>query len=144
MSSYVSHGTMPDGAESYVFEDFYLTFYDDHMHWDKRVLHREKAIIHYSDISSVSYSNGGLFAKAYLSVGTTGRSYYVQAIDSYYNMQDIANAIEKRRVEAAKRKNQSQGKYSVADEIAKLNALMNQGVITRSEFEAKKKKLLDL
>ena len=115
------------------------------MKWDKRILHRESAIIHYSDISSVSYSNGGFFAKAYLTVGTTGRTYSVRTVDSPYpNMYTVANAIEERRVKAKNAKTQSENQISTADEIIKFKSLMEQGIITESEFEAKKKQLLGI
>ena len=143
--AYVKYGTTDEGIECYAFEDFYLFLYDDYMKWEKRILHRESAIIHYSDISSVSYSNGGFFAKAYLSVGTTGRTYHVRTVDSpYSNMYSVANAIEERRVMALNAKSQSADKISAADEIIKLKSLMEQGIITQREFEAKKKQLLGL
>lgn len=104
MGDHVRHGVTDDGIDVFTFEDFILYLYDDYMKWDKRILHRESAIIHYSDISSVSYSNGGFFAKAYLTVGTTGRTYSVRTVDSPYpNMYTVANAIEERRVKAKKR-----------------------------------------
>ncbi|WP_346320782.1 SHOCT domain-containing protein [Chitinophaga sp. YIM B06452] len=60
---------------------------------------------------------------------------------------DIANALASGEVVS---KNQDlnlpeniKSSYSVADEIRKLKALLDEGVLTKEEFEAQKKKLLE-
>jgi hypothetical protein len=58
--------------------------------------------------------------------------------DNYEKALKIKEYIEK------KIKSKSSGTLSSADEIEKLHSLMEKGVISKKEFEAKKKQILDL
>lgn len=64
-----------------------------------------------------------------------------------YQMEEIANYIKK-RVEECKRSQNAPvvvaSSVSAADEIKKFKELLDMGIITQEEFDAKKKQLLDL
>ena len=69
--------------------------------------------------------------------------------ECYQNVQEIMSKLSLIISEAKSQKadaNEAGGKYvvPVADEIRKFKELMDEGIITREEFEAKKKQLLNL
>ena len=64
------------------------------------------------------------------------------------NVQNIANAFQKAKAPKEERdtneaKNEGNGNLYVADEIRKLKALKDEGILTEEEFTAKKTKLLE-
>lgn len=110
----------------------------------------------YGAIHSVNISQGGFMTPPFIQVLMTGEA---PVSDSEVAMktpscllfkkgtlsefQALKREIEK-RVAEAKAAGSGGGAVSVADEIAKLGQLLNSGLLTQEEFDAKKKALLGL
>lgn len=106
-------------------------------------------------IKSVQYKKGGL-VNGYIQFGLYGSDKSTGALDATsdentvmftYNANNEAEAlrdlVQKKISELAKQK--SSGSIpSGADEILKYKGLLDQGIISQEEFEAKKKQLLGL
>lgn len=112
--------------------------------------------IPYEAISSVNLSEGGWTSKPFIQIVSTGErvvaddaaamaspSCFVFKKDLLPDFRAMKAEIE-RRAAAAKSAHRSGGAVSAADEIQKLSALVQSGLITQAEFEAKKRQLLGL
>ena len=131
-----------EGNVRYSADALSITLYEDYCEWSYGAFSKETANIYYSDINAVSYVNGSLFSYSAFQISTNGRNYSARPVDKYSNMNIIAEAIEQKRAQA--RQKNTSSKVSVADEIEKLKKLADQGIISKSEFEAKKKQILGL
>lgn len=112
--------------------------------------------VYYSDLTAVEFkkagwtagriqfsllggreSTGGLFA------ATSDENTITISAKENEKAEEIVEYIQKRIKEARQPKNTTSS-LSVADEIIKLNDLVNMGIITKEEFDVKKKELLGL
>lgn len=114
--------------------------------------------IYYSDCIAIQFKKSNL-AIGYLQFETAGAIMNNKS-SNFFNentftwdetklsnekMEEVANYCKSRVNEYKSRKyNQYAFAFSPADEIAKFKKLLDEGVITKEEFEAKKKQLLDL
>ena len=127
-----------------------ITLFENHLEWRSGVFSTEVANISYSDIISVSYSNGGMMADGWFQISTAGRIYTSKMVNAYSNLQIIANAIEEKRIEIKNanksfhRQNSTTSSNIAVEDIVKLKNLVDKGVLTEKEFEAAKKKLLGI
>lgn len=135
-----------NGKKVFIAGTLTIIINDNYCEWGNGLMSRETAKIYYSDITSVSYSNGSFFASAFFQISTMGKTYYAKMVNEFSNMQIIVDAIEKKRkeVRTATSSMNSTNSISVADEIKKLKELADQGIISSFEFETKKKQLLGL
>ena len=120
-----------------------ITLYDDYLDWAEGLINPISTSIAYSDIISVSSSDGGFFNHAFIQVNTAGRSYTISALGKIVGYDVVAQKIREKAA-AAKSKPRSASKTTAADEVLGLKKLLDSGIITQSEFEAKKKQLLGL
>lgn len=110
----------------------------------------------YAAIHSVNISQGGFMTPPFIQVLMTGEAPVSDAElamktpscllfkkSMLPEFQSIKKEIEK-RVANAKATDSRGGAVSVADEIRKLGQLLNSGLLTKEEFDAKKKTLLGL
>ncbi len=144
MARNVHIGKTSDGHGYFIAGGARITLYEDYLEWDGGLMNRECANIYYSDIISVTYTNGDFFVNASFQISTAGKNYTIRMTCAYANLEVIANAIERER---AKEKNKQSRKavgssISVSDEIIKFSQLKEQGIISQQEFEEAKKQLL--
>ena len=139
MASPVRMGQRADGGTSYQFGPLRLHLYDTYLIWSKGAISIEEAQIYYSDIISVSYTNGNFLANAAFQISTAGRVYTCRFTCAASGFEYVADDINQRK-EAAKGKTAA----SPAQQILEYKQLLDAGVITPAEFEAKKKQLLNL
>ena len=139
--------TNKEGYPLFIAGNLSVVLYDDHLKWEKVIMGKEIANIYYSDILSVSYTNGDFFTNAYISVSTAGRNYTAKMTCAYDNINIIAEAIEAKRHQ--NRKTQSSNtpaqptiSSAIVDELKQYKELLDTGIISQEEFDAKKKVLL--
>lgn len=146
-ASSISAGTTKDGQPAYQAADLIVVLYDDHLLWDKGILGKESANIYYTDIISVTYSNGNFVSNGHISVSTAGRNYTAKMVNEYRNLNIIAEAIEAKCHEAkenASRKNSPQPSvFSAAEELKQCKELLDLGIISQEEFDRKKEAFLN-
>lgn len=139
-----------NGYPSFGASTLIVTLYENHLEWRSGAFSTEVANISYSDIISVSYSNGGMMADGWFQISTAGRIYTSKMLNAYSDLHIIVNAIEEKRVEVKNANNSFQQQNSTAspgiavDDIIKLKNLVDKGILTEKEFEAAKKKLLGI
>ena len=101
-------------------------------------------------IQTVVYRKGSIFANGFLQFGTMGGQSDATTVYFYPGSNDEAlefkNLVEKSAKEY-RQKSKTNGatviqQVSVADEIRKMKELLDSGIITKEEFDAKKKQLL--
>ena len=97
----------------------------------------------YKDIVSATFSPGIGVVDAWISITTPGGSHVAKLVGGYRGLDVVVNSIYERRDNAISR-NGSGNASSAADEIAKYKNLADQGIITKEEFEKKKKQLLGI
>lgn len=143
MSS-ITYREQTDGGIWYNLSFGTVTIYYDYLIWGEGTFHQAETHINYSDIISVSASDGGFFGNAFIQLNTAGRTYTISSlgkVNGFYRLKEI---IEEKISLAKKKAASNSNTISAADEIAKYKELANQGVISQAEFEAKKKQLLGL
>ena len=125
-----------------------ITIYDDKpfIDWEYGVINKECVRIYYKDIVNISYFRGGIVKDAYFAISTYGRTYHAKLIGDFQNIDELAAGLEncreiQRNQVVAETKNTP---TSGADEIMKYKNLLDIGIITQEEFDAKKKQLLGL
>ena len=128
-----------DGGTSYQFGPLRLHLYDNYLIWSQGVIGVEESTINYSDIISVSFTNGNFLANAAFQINTAGRVYSCGFTCAASGFEYVADDINQRR-EAAK----GSSSKSPAEQILEFKQLLDAGIITQSEFEAKKKQLLNI
>jgi len=162
-SAEVKFCTSHDGAPAYQIADLFIVLYDSYLLWQKMIVGKENATIYYSDITAVTYSNGGMLSNAFLSISTPGRTYSAPQTCAYTNINIVAEHIEQMRAQVRKElqanfnsapppkaKNTSKverpatttKQVSYIEELKELKGLMDLGIITQEEFDAKKQQLL--
>lgn len=97
-----------------------------------------------SNVSNVSCSSKGLFAD--LAIVTSGATITVEDV-SVGIAQTVMKQIETLRTQSpvgpsADNNSSSYDTFELADEIRELKALLDEGLLTQGEFDAKKKQLL--
>ena len=112
--------------------------------------------IYYKDCIGVQFKESGILL-GYLQFETAGRIMNNSA-SNFFNentftfehpnpsnelMKEVANFV-KHKVELSKTETNDNNTVSVANEIIKFKNLLDQGIITQEEFDAKKKQLLGL
>ena len=117
--------------------------------------------LYYSDLTSVQFKLPGAFFAGYIQFeypgsDTTNKSPYESENAVVFNkrdnvklMEEIYKFVEKRIAEEKQAKRASAGTVlqqaaSPAEEVKKMKELLDMGIITQEEFEAKKKQLLGL
>ena len=134
-----------DGSVWYNLAYGSVTLHEDYLVWDQGVVTSSKTQIYYTDIISVSASDGGLlFGNAFLQLNTAGRTYTISALAKINGFCYVKEQIEKKMATAKSKPKSNSQSVSTADEIAKYKDLADKGVISKAEFEAKKKQLLGL
>ena len=133
----------PDGGTSYKFGSLRLHLYDTYLIWSKEGISREESHIDYEDIISVRYKNGSFISSAEFQINTTERVFKSRFKCVARGFESIAEDINQRRG-AAPAPAVSDSAISPAQQILEYKQLLDAGIITASEFEAKKKQLLDL
>ena len=132
-----------------------ITAYDDkpYIDWEYGVFNKQCVRIYYKDIVNISYFKGGIVKDAYFAISTYGRTYHAKLVGDFQNIDVLANALENCR---EIQRNQEANPYtntnttannisnSGADEILKYKNLLDQGILTQEEFDAKKKQILGL
>ncbi len=97
-----------------------------------------------NEINSVSCKGNGL-TPSHIEIQTITKTFDFVVSYKKEDMNKIQNAFECARINAKTRLETSSQMYiSAADEGLKLKQLLDQGIITPEEFEAKKKQLLNL
>lgn len=139
MASPVRYIERADGGISYQFGPLRLHMYDNYLIWSKGAIGIEESMINYADIISVSYTNGNFLANAAFQINTAGRVYTCRFTCAASGFEYVADDINQRR-EAVKNSSGT----SPAQQILEYKQLLDAGVITANEFEAKKKQLLNL
>ena len=143
MSS-ISYREQSDGGIWYNLSFGTVTIYEDYLIWGEGTFHRAETHINYSDIISVSASDGGFFGNAFIQLNTAGRTYTISSLGKEKGFYHLKEIIDEKVALAKKKAASNASTISAADEIAKYKELANKGVISQSEFEAKKKQLLGL
>ena len=117
--------------------------------------------LYYSDLTSVQFKLPGAFFAGYIQFeypgsDTTNKSPYESENAVVFNkkdninlMEEIYNFVEKRILEEKQAKRAPAGTViqqaaSPAEELKKMKELLDMGIITQEEFDAKKKQLLGL
>lgn len=142
-----------------------LRVYDDYCEIAGKAgtLNRHKGTkkLYYSDLTSVQFKMPGAFFAGYIQFeypgsDTTNKSPYESENAVVFNkkdnvalMQEIYNYIEKRIAEEKEAKRAPaatvvQQAASPAEELKKMKELLDMGIVTQEEFDAKKKQLLGL
>ena len=142
-----------------------LSVYEDYCEISGKAgtLNRTKGTkkLYYSDLTSVQFKMPGAFFAGYIQFeypgsDSTNKSPYESENAVVFNkkdniklMEDIYNYIENRIVEEKKAKRAPastivQQATSPAEELKKMKELLDMGIITQEEFDAKKKQLLGL
>jgi hypothetical protein len=115
-------------------------------------------ILYYSDLTAVQYKEPGLLTAGYLQFeypgcGNAGNGNPYQSENSFIIQKKYAELgnkiyqyINKRILEERKKKNISNvvNALSPAEELKKFKELLDAGILTQEEFNAKKKELLGL
>lgn len=117
--------------------------------------------IYYSDITSVQYKKPG-FSSGYIQLSIPGgnenkggvfsamsdeNTVAISADANLHTVSKVVDFINKKIGEAKRTRNDSTTivqQVSAADELKKFKELLDQGIITQEEFDAKKKQLLGL
>ena len=131
-----------DGGTSYQFGPLSLHLYDTYLIWSKEAISIEEDRINYSDITSVSYTNGSFITNAAFQISTSGRVYKCGFTCAARGFEYVAEDIDQRRGVA--KVPTAAASASPAQQILEYKHLLDVGAITPEEFEAKKKQLLDL
>ena len=123
-----------------------ITLYYDkpYLEWSYGVFNSQEARIYFKDIISVSFSKGGFFSDATFSISTTGKTYHAKLIGEEHNLDELAQLIEGCKDVYCKSESDNSSKVSGADELLKYKELLDQGIISQAEFDAKKKQILGL
>ena len=136
-----------DGGTSYQFGPLRLHLYDTYLIWSKGAVSIEEAQINYSDITSVSYTNGNIIACAAFQINTAERVYKCRFTCAAKGFEYVADDINQRRGVAKVTTATTAATTtatSPAQQILEYKQLLDVGAITPEEYEAKKKQLLDL
>ena len=136
----VSCSNLADGGVMYDLSFGRITLYPNHLKWTGFF---NVTDIAYSDIISVSSSDGNFFIPASIQVNTAGRTYTIKHTANCSGFDYVANKIREKAAEV-KRASLTRTTVTSADEIIRYKNLLDKGIITQSEFEAKKKQLLGL
>ena len=142
-----------------------LRVYDDYCEISGKAgtLNRTKGTkkLYYSDLTSVQFKLPGAFFAGYIQFeypgsDTTNKSSYESENAVVFNkkdniklMEEIYNFVERRISEEKQAKRAPAGTViqqatSPAEELKKMKELLDMGIITQEEFDAKKKQLLGL
>ena len=123
-----------------------ITIYagEPYLEWSYGVFNSQEARIYFKDIISVSFSKGSFFRAATFSINTIGKTYHANLIDEVHNLDELAQLIEGCKDAYCEIENDNSPKVSGADEILKYKELLDKGIITQAEFDAKKKQILGL
>lgn len=125
-----------------------IDIYDEkpYLEWQYGFFNKQHARIYYKDIVDISYFKGGIVRDAYFAISTHGATYHAKLIGDFQNLDELAAGLENcreiQRQEVPREVNNTS--VSAADEIMKYKNLLDMGVITQAEFNAKKKQLLGL
>ena len=137
-----------DGGTSYQFGPLRLHLYDTYLIWSKGAVSIEEAQINYSDITSVSFTNGNFIANAAFQISTAGRVYKCRFTCAAKGFEYVTDDINQRRgvakVTTATTATTATPAASPTQQILEYKQLLDIGAITPEEYEAKKKQLLDL
>ncbi len=88
----------------------------------------------------VTIAGGGGSTSAYSGIGDLNENKAIINLNQILIFQKLADKIRK----LIKKNKAGSNVSSEADELEKLHSLMEKGIITKEEFESKKKKLLEL
>lgn len=117
---------------------------------DRRFIFHYKVLLNTStdtvtldEIRSVNCSGNGLTG-GHIEIHTIAKTYDILVTYKKDIMQKIQNTFETAKNSTVSNNSQSVSATSSADEIMKFKQLLDNGVITQEEFEAKKKQLLNL
>ena len=117
---------------------------------DKGIMASEVSELPYRSIESISYSSGVMLGGLRI-VGRGGSSMQIEMVRPKDSAQWFASVVKKHlaashgsMASTAQPTQQTGPSMPVADEIEKLAALMEKGILSRNEFDAKKKQLLGL
>lgn len=98
--------------------------------------------IPYEKISSISYKKGMIMAEMYVYHGS--HKVTIKNIIKSYVDKMVDTIREQINVESSNSNNTNNNTLSIPDEILKYKELLDEGIISNSEFESKKKELLNL
>ena len=145
-----------------------LTVYEDHCvikakknattMMTTRTFFSGEKVLYYSDLTAVQYKEPGVLTAGYLQFeypgsGNAGNGNPYQSENSFIIQKQYADMgkkiykyINERIAEARKQKNASTvvNALSPAEELKKFKELLDIGIVTQEEFDAKKKQLLGL
>lgn len=117
------------------------------------IAHSPEVKIPLTSIQTVAYRKGSIFANGFLRFSALGIGSDLSTVfffpggnsDALQFKEHVERQMEVCRAKVAQHVPQSVNlPLSAADEIQKFKALLDAGVITQEEFNAKKKQLLDL
>lgn len=114
-----------------------------------RTVFEQEKKIYYGNISSVEFGEPSALAAGKLQFEFAGGMNYPNNL-IYFDKKDrdtmrkIYEYIDEKVREAKKGNTQAVGTLSTADELKKFKELLDSGIITQEEFDAKKKQLLGL
>lgn len=109
-------------------------------------------VFYYSDITSVQFKEPDMFSDGYIEFETAGShgsgsgSGFLSENRFAFNKKQLGDMLEVRKFIEDKVRANKNGSAQVtsADELKKYKDLLDSGVITQEEFDAKKKQLLGL
>ena len=127
-------GTMPDHSFTYIYKSPASMLTDA---FNKQNLKEKDArTVRVKDIFPYGTKQGGFTIIAKVKVGET-INYWIEIDKAYSSNEIIApNAIPRKPL-------QNNSTYSAADELKKWKDLLDSGAITKEEYEAQKKKILE-
>lgn len=116
------------------------------LHEIKGITSNDETSILLQSISSINISNKLVYST--IEIVSTGNKAIIEDVPAHIAI-EIKNAIENlkkdfKKADSAPAAKQEKDMYDVADEIRELKDLLNDGILTQDEFDAKKKQLLGI